>query len=81
MRTTTDGAGRVVVPKALRDRLHLAGGAAVEIEEHDGVVEIRPAAGDVAIVQTPEGPVAATGVPRAAVTSETVREVLEHVRR
>lgn len=81
MRTTIDGAGRVVVPKALRDRLHLTGGAAVEIDEHDGVLEIRPAAGDVEIVQTPEGPVAATSDPRAAMTDEATRQTLEHVRR
>lgn len=80
MRTTIDGAGRVVVPKPLRERLHVTAGAAVEIEEHDGVIEIRPVAADVEIVQTPEGPVAATSDPRAVLTGEEVRQTLEHVR-
>ena len=39
MRTTIDGAGRVVVPKALRDRLQLTGGAA-----YDGVLALTAAA-------------------------------------
>lgn len=79
METTIDSAGRVVVPKRLRDRLRLRGGTAVEIEEHDGVIEIRPLPADVRIVETPEGPVAVQAdVP--PLTDEVVRDVLEQVR-
>src|ERR1700722_429331 len=43
MRTAIDGAGRVVVPKALRVALRLAAGQALEIAERDGRLEIVPA--------------------------------------
>jgi AbrB family looped-hinge helix DNA binding protein len=36
MRTTIDGAGRIVIPKAMRDALGLVGGSEVDIEI-DGV--------------------------------------------
>ncbi|MEO6120554.1 MAG: AbrB/MazE/SpoVT family DNA-binding domain-containing protein, partial [Acidimicrobiales bacterium] len=42
MRTTIDGAGRVVVPKAIRDSLGLTAGQPLEIIERDGVAELRP---------------------------------------
>lgn len=50
MKTTIDGAGRIVVPKALRDRLALAAGSEVEIELVGDGVLLRPAAADSAIV-------------------------------
>jgi AbrB family looped-hinge helix DNA binding protein len=43
MRTAIDGAGRVVVPKALRVALGLAAGQALEIAERHGRLEIVPA--------------------------------------
>ena len=41
MRTTVDRFGRVVVPKAMRDRLGLRAGATVEIEETAGQLSLR----------------------------------------
>ena len=81
MRTTIDGAGRVVVPKSIRERLQLGGGTEVDIEERDGVVEIRAAAADIEIVATPEGPVAASRGPGPVLTDEVVRQTLERLRR
>lgn len=52
MKTTIDAAGRVVVPKALRDRLALAPGTEIEIEAvavADGV-SVRPTATGPALV-------------------------------
>ncbi len=40
MITTIDNAGRVVIPKALRDRAGLKPGSEVEIRQNDGVIEI-----------------------------------------
>jgi AbrB family looped-hinge helix DNA binding protein len=44
MRTTFDAGGRIVIPKALRHELGLQPGVELEIREHDGVIEIEPAA-------------------------------------
>lgn len=43
MRTTIDAAGRLVVPKSLRDQFHLAPGSELEIEPTSDGVIIRPA--------------------------------------
>jgi AbrB family looped-hinge helix DNA binding protein len=43
MKTTIDGAGRVVVPKALRRAVGLEAGAEVEIRATDGRIELEPA--------------------------------------
>ena len=37
-----DGAGRVVLPKAVRERFRLAGGDALSIEVKGDVIELRP---------------------------------------
>ncbi len=44
MTTTIDSAGRVVIPKALRDQAGLSPGTAIEIQVRDGHVEIEPLA-------------------------------------
>jgi AbrB family looped-hinge helix DNA binding protein len=80
MRTTIDGAGRVVVPKAIRERLGLSGGAQVDVDEHDGAVHIRPVAAGVEVVDTPEGPVASSPAPGPPLTDDEVRRALERGR-
>ncbi len=50
MRTTIDGAGRLVVPKAIRDRLGLVGGSELEITERDGRIELEPAPSAIRLV-------------------------------
>lgn len=42
MRTTIDRAGRVVLPKPMRDALGLAEGGDVDVELIDGIVTIAP---------------------------------------
>lgn len=81
MKASIDRLGRVVVPKAIRDKLRLGGGELLEIEERDGVIELRPAVTEVKIVETPEGPVAEPLEVVAPLTDELVRDVLEQVRR
>ena len=48
MSTTIDAAGRVVIPKALRDRAGLAPGTEVDFRYHDGAIEIAPVVSEVA---------------------------------
>jgi AbrB family looped-hinge helix DNA binding protein len=50
MKTTIDAAGRLVVPKPLRDRFHLAAGSELEIEPTSDGVIIRPAGRGPALV-------------------------------
>lgn len=45
MRTRIDGAGRLVIPKGLRDALGLSGGSEVEIVEYGGTLQVRPVGG------------------------------------
>ena len=42
MHTTVDAGGRVVVPKAIRDRLALHAGSEVDVVESDGAVVMTP---------------------------------------
>jgi AbrB family looped-hinge helix DNA binding protein len=81
MKTTIDRLGRIVVPKSIRQKLRLQGGEVLEVEERDGLIELRPATTAVTIVETPEGPVAQPVGDVPAMTDELVREVLEQVRR
>jgi AbrB family looped-hinge helix DNA binding protein len=45
MRTTIDKAGRLVIPRALRDHVGLAGGGEVELELDGAAIRIEPVAG------------------------------------
>jgi AbrB family looped-hinge helix DNA binding protein len=81
MRSTIDAAGRVVIPKDLRERLALEGGATVEIRERDGRIEIEPIGTPMTLVRRAGGPVAVPDVALPPLTDEIVRETLERVRR
>jgi AbrB family looped-hinge helix DNA binding protein len=48
---TVDVGGRIMIPKALRDRLGLRAGSTITVSEHDGVIELVPRPVDVEIVQ------------------------------
>ena len=45
MRATIDKAGRLVIPRSLRDRIGLAGGGEVELELDGAAVRIEPISG------------------------------------
>ena len=45
MRTTIDKAGRLVIPRSLRDRIVLAAGGEVELELDGATVRIEPVSG------------------------------------
>jgi len=45
MKTTIDKAGRLVIPRSLRDRIGLAGGGDVELELDGAAIRIEPISG------------------------------------
>jgi AbrB family looped-hinge helix DNA binding protein len=81
MRASIDRLGRVVVPKPIRDKLQLRGGETLDVQERDGVIELRPAPVEIMVVETPEGPVVEPVEELPPLTDELVRDVLEQVRR
>ena len=82
MRTTIDKAGRIVVPKALRDELGLRAGQQLEISAVDGRLEIETPPTHMWLERDEHGYlVAATDREMPPLTQELVREVLERIRR
>lgn len=81
MRIAIDAAGRLVVPKALRDELGIGGPTELEAEARDGVIEL--AVADVAArVEDRDGiPVIASDEPVAPLTADEVRAAIDRVRR
>ena len=78
---TMDRAGRIIVPKALRDRLAVEPGQPLRADVHDGRLEIEPepisaelVAVDGVLVITPTEHV-------APLTREDVRDLIEDLRR
>ncbi|OFW54838.1 MAG: antitoxin [Actinobacteria bacterium RBG_16_67_10] len=81
MRTTIDGAGRIVIPKAVREGLGLTRGEELEITVRDGVILIQPRTVRVTLTQTPGGLVAVPDEDLPPLTDDMVRDTLERVRR
>jgi AbrB family looped-hinge helix DNA binding protein len=81
MRTAIDSAGRVVIPKALRDVLGLTAGQPLDIAERDGHLEIVPAPTPMRLVDEGDGVVAVTDSDMPVLTAEMVRDTLERTRR
>ena len=81
MKTAIDSAGRVVIPKALRDALGLAAGQPLEITEHDGRLEIVPAATPMRLVDEGDGVAAVADADMPVLTTDMVRDTLERIRR
>ncbi len=81
MITTTDFAGRIVVPKALREALDLKPGQPLEIRAGDGRLEIDVAPTPLALKKRGKGVVAVPATKLPMLTAERVRETLERIRR
>ncbi len=81
MKATLDGAGRLVVPKALRQALGLKPGQPLEIRAGDGRLEIEIAPTPMRLQKRGKGVVAVPQNELPALTAEQVRETLERVRR
>lgn len=81
MRSAIDGAGRVVIPKQMRERLGLSRGRPVDIRERDGRIEIEPAVTPMSLVRRARGPTAVPKEKLPPLTDEMVRDTLERTRR
>jgi AbrB family looped-hinge helix DNA binding protein len=79
MKTTIDAAGRLVVPKPLREELGFAPGMELELDAVDGRLEVAVPSR----VRVEQGPRGARFVADgdAALTAEQVRAVIERGRR
>ena len=81
MHTTIDEAGRVVIPKAMRERLGLTGHQDIEIRERDGAIEIGPAATPMTLERRKGQVVAVPERDIAPLTDDLVRATLDNTRR
>lgn len=81
MHTAIDSAGRLVIPKSIRDRLGLTGGQVVEVQERDGKIEIEAAPTPMTLVEQDGGPVAVPEEDLPPLTDEIVRTTIERTRR
>jgi AbrB family looped-hinge helix DNA binding protein len=81
MKVTIDAAGRLVIPKSLRQALGLKPGQALEIRAGDGRLEIVIAPTPMRLKKRGKGVVAVTETTLPPLTAEQVRDTLERVRR
>jgi len=81
MKTTIDVAGRIVVPKSLREALGLKPGQPLEIHASDGRPEIEIASTPMRLKRRGKGVVAVPGSRLPALTAGQVRNTLERIRR
>jgi AbrB family looped-hinge helix DNA binding protein len=79
MRTTIDAAGRLVVPKAIRDELGFAAGVELELDAVDGRLEVSVPSR--VRVEAGEYGVRFAGDDANPLTSEEVRRLMERGRR
>lgn len=81
MKTTIDAAGRLVVPKAVRQALGLKPGQILEVRAGDGKLEVEIAPTPMGLKRRGKGVVAVPEEELPALTADEVRDTLERVRR
>lgn len=80
MKTTIDSAGRVVIPKKIRDATHLLPGAEIEVRVVAGAVQLEPAGTEVSLERSGGFVVAMPRSSQPPLTSDVVRRTQEEVR-
>ena len=81
MKVSIDGAGRLVVPKPVRDELGLEAGTTLEVRVREGKLELEPAATPMRLVRRGAGYVATTDEPLPLIDADDVRAATESLRR
>jgi len=81
MRVAMDKAGRIVLPKRVRDALGLQPGVELELLEEDGRVVLEPPAVPMRLVRRGKGVVVVPEKPLPRLRAGQVRAVLESGRR
>ena len=81
MKATIDAAGRIVVPKSLRQALGLKPGQVLELRAGDGRLEVEIAPTSMTLQKRGKGVVAVPEGELPPLTAEQVRDTLERVRR
>ena len=81
MRLAVDKAGRIVIPKAIRDRLHLVPGAELEAEIEEGRLVATPVGGpEVVLVEVDGRLVADTTRPTLPMTQDDLLRLIDEER-
>jgi AbrB family looped-hinge helix DNA binding protein len=81
MKVTIDRAGRLVLPKPIRDELGLRGGEELEATVREGRIEIEPPAARVRLVERGGHGVIEPDAKVETLTADEVRQLLERARR
>jgi len=81
MKTSIDAAGRIIVPKPLREMLGFRPGIELQLRASDGRLEIEVAATPMRLRKRGKGLVAVPDSALPKLTAELVRDTLERVRR
>ncbi|MGO9247613.1 MAG: AbrB/MazE/SpoVT family DNA-binding domain-containing protein [Solirubrobacteraceae bacterium] len=81
MIATIDKAGRIVVPKRLREELRFRPGQKLELSAVDGRLEVEHPTTSVRLEKKDGRLVAVADRPMPVLTQEMVRETLEQIRR
>jgi AbrB family looped-hinge helix DNA binding protein len=81
MKTTIDSAGRIVVPKSLRQALNIKAGQILDIRAGDGRLEIEISATPMTLQKRGKHVVAIPESALPVLTADVVRDTLEHIRR
>ena len=81
MRTTIDRAGRIVVPKPLRDELGVQPAQVLELQVRDGHLQVDVVPVEMRLEGRRNGPVPVPAEELPTLTAEQVRQTLESTRR
>lgn len=79
MEATVDSAGRLLLPKALRDELGLVAGSKVDISQYGGAVQITPGGRTARVKRAEDGHLVAKS--ETTLTDEALFALIDAVRR